>query len=90
VQLAGKLGHAPLEPPALGLQRERVRVAVGERALEPREGRRLFCLSRFGEQLVDLLEECGYRLWSHYGLVPDYQTDRRTPTRAARPIRPHA
>ena len=61
VQLARELGHALLEPPALGFELERVGVAVGQRPLEAREAGRLF--GRLGEQLVDLLEQCGERLW---------------------------
>ena len=70
VQLARELGHALLEPPALGLERERVRVAVGQRPLEAREAGRLF--GRLGEQLVDLLEQCGDRFGCQQPLL-DYR-----------------
>ena len=66
------------------LRPQQGRVFLGERPLETRQAGRLF--SRLGEQLVDLLEQCGNGLWCHRCLVFDYQRLSRLRTRAARPI----
>src|SRR5262249_40066193 len=88
VELPGEHGHALLEPPALRLELERVRVAVRERALEVRDTRRLLARSRVGGQLVDLLEQLGDGIRGHRGVVPpvDYSRIATRQTRAARPI----
>jgi hypothetical protein len=90
VQLARELRHPPLEPVALGLQGEGVRVAVGERPLEAGERGRLLGLRGLGEQLVDLLEQCGDRFGcQRRGLANDYRSSTPGATRAARPIHPN-
>ena len=47
----GHLAEPPLQPPAFGLERERLRVALGERLFEARERRRVCA-----EKLFDLLQ----------------------------------
>ena len=86
MERAGELGHAPLEPEPLGLERERVRVAVGQRSLEPRERGRLLLRRWGGQKLVNLLEQGGKRIGGHRDSL-DYRMGATSLTRAARPIR---
>jgi hypothetical protein len=53
----GHLSEPPLEPPPLGLERERLRIALGERLFETRQRRRVGT-----EKLFDLLRHrvCGH------------------------------
>ena len=54
LELRGGVGHPPLEPPALRLQRERVRIPGGERVLDPREGWGARPVSRGVQESADL------------------------------------
>ena len=86
VQLSCELRQALLEPPALGLERQGVGVAVGQRALEAGKGRRSPFRIGLGEQLVDLLEKCGYSVGCQSAPLNDYRRATPRRTRAARPI----
>ena len=66
VELGRQLRHPPLEPELLRLERERARVAVGQRRLELRRGRPVVLgCRRLGEQLVDLVVESWNRVVCH-------------------------
>src|SRR2546430_12614482 len=73
-ELAGHLAELALDPPALGLERERPRVAGRQRVLDVGQRRSLGPRAGCGEQLGDFLEQVS-RIVSHGGRtpsVPDY------------------